>query len=141
MTRILKLFLVTLISYSQSPGQTKEIKAKGFYKEIDVDRQNKTMEKLNGGNKKNRQLAIDSVLRKPNNYNPPVLYALAKQLFNQDEKKKATFWFYTAQLRARYDANLCMDNSTRQAVSVLNGNTDQTLINMLFKILTAWRRR
>jgi hypothetical protein len=101
-------------------AQTTEVKAKGIYKEIDLARHNKAIEILNGKNKKSKQKTIDSILSKPNYYNPPVLYALSRELYNQDQKDKAKFWFYTAQLRARYDANLCLDNSAKQAVSVLN---------------------
>ncbi len=101
-------------------GQTAEIEPKGIYKEIDIERHNNTIKALTGKKKKSKQAAIDSVLAKPNYYNPPVLYALSRELFNQDKKEVATFWFYAAQLRARYDVNLCLDNSAKQAVSILN---------------------
>jgi len=45
---------------------------------------------------------------------------LSNELFRDNQKDQAAFWFYVAQLRARYDANLCLDKSARQAVSVLN---------------------
>lgn len=101
-------------------AQTKEIKPKGIFKEIDVVRHNEAIEILNGKNKKLKQQTVDSILKNPNIYNPPVIYALSCELFSQDKKDDATYWFYVAQLRARYDANLCMDNSAKQAVSVLN---------------------
>lgn len=112
-------FGLTTLSYAQT--QTKEIKPKGVFKEIDVARHNEAIEILNGKNKKLKQQTVDSIMKNPNFYNPPVIYALSRELFNQDKKDDATYWFYVAQLRARYDANLCMDNSAKQAVSVLNG--------------------
>ncbi|RZL44251.1 MAG: hypothetical protein EOP00_20550 [Pedobacter sp.] len=112
-------FGLSTLSYSQT--QTKEIKPKGVFKEIDVARHNKAIEILNGKNIKLKQQTADSILKNPNFYNPPVIYALSRELFNQDKKDDAMYWFYVAQLRARYDANLCMDNSAKQAVSVLNG--------------------
>jgi hypothetical protein len=112
-------FGLSTLSYAQT--QTKEIKPKGVFKEIDVARHNQVIEILNGKNKKLKQQTVDSILKNPNFYNPPVIYALSRELFNQDKKDDATYWFYVAQLRARYSVNLCMDNSAKQAVSVLNG--------------------
>ena len=99
---------------------SKEVKRKGIYKEIDVQKHNELIEKLSSENNELQQQAINTILETPNDYNPPVLYALSKVLFNQDKKDDATYWFYVAQLRARYDANLCMDNSAKQGVSILN---------------------
>jgi uncharacterized membrane protein len=90
-------------------------------KEIDVARHNQAIEILNGKNKTLKQQTVNSILKNPNFYNPPVLYALSRELFNQDKKEEATYWFYVAQLKARYDANLCLDISAKEAVSVLNG--------------------
>lgn len=112
-------FGLSTLSYAQT--QTKEIKPKGVFKEIDVARHNEAIEILNGKNKKLKQQTVDSILKNPNFFNPPVIYALSRELFNQDKKDDAMYWFYVAQLRVRYDANLCMDNSAKQAVSVLNG--------------------
>lgn len=97
------------------------IKPKGIYKEIDVDRHNKVIEILNGDDKNLKDKIVDSVLTNPNYYNPPVIYALSKELFARDRKREASYWFYVGQLRARYDANLCLDNTAKQGVSVLNG--------------------
>lgn len=113
------VFGLSTLSFAQT--ETKEIKPKGVFKEIDIARHNEAIEILNGKNKKLKQQTVDSILKNPNFYNPPVIYALSRELFNQDKKDDAMYWFYVAQLRARYDANLCKDNSAKQAVSVLNG--------------------
>ena len=97
-----------------------EIKPQGIYKEIDVERHNKAIEILSGENQTLIQQTVDSILINPNFYNPPVLYALSRVLFNMNKKDEAAFWFYVAQLRARYDANLCMDNTAKDAVNILN---------------------
>lgn len=54
---------------------------------------------------------IDSVEHSPDKYIPPVLYVLSYVLFNSDKKNEAAFWFYLAQLRARYDVNRCADKT------------------------------
>jgi len=120
MTKTILLLTFTFGLPTFCNGQTNKVKAKGVYKEIDVTRHNEAIEVMNGRNKKLKQQTIDSILAKPNYYNPPVLYALSRELYNQGKKDKATFWFYTAQLRARYDANLCLDKSAKQSVSILN---------------------
>lgn len=57
----------------------------------------------------------------PNEVTPPVLFALAYQLYVQAHYHDALFWYYTAQLRARSDANKSLDPSTKQGVTKLSG--------------------
>lgn len=119
-----KIILLLTITFGLSIGsnaQTTEIEPKGIFKEIDLTRHNEAIEILKGQDNSLKQQAVDSILKNPNFYNPPVIYALSRELFNQDKKDDAMYWFYVAQLRARYDANLCMDNTAKQGVSILNG--------------------
>jgi hypothetical protein len=133
------IFLLTfafgLATLSNAQKQTKEIKLKGAFKKIDVARHNEAIEILNGKDLKLKQQTVDSILKNPNYYNPPVIYALSRELFQQDKKDDATYWFYLAQLRARYDANLCMDNSAKQAVSILNGEYGPDINTFAFQDL------
>ena len=120
MRKLFFLITMTFGMLTYSSAQITQIKPKGIYKEIDVEKHNKAIEILNGENKESKKQIVDSILKTPNSFNPPVLYALSKEFFNQDKKDEAVFWFYVAQLRARYDANLCLDNSAKQGVSILN---------------------
>jgi hypothetical protein len=92
----------------------------GVFREIDIARHSRAIELLSGADEKDKQQVIDSILLFPNRYNPPVLYALSRELFQKEKKKEAMYWFYLAQLRARYDANRCADSSAQQGVMVLN---------------------
>ncbi|MFB0975086.1 MAG: hypothetical protein QMB71_03065 [Tolumonas sp.] len=56
----------------------------------------------------------------PDEVTPPVLFALAYQLYQQQHYHDAMFWFYTAQLRARSDANKSLDSSVQQGVTKLS---------------------
>ena len=117
---LFSLIIASTLSYSQ--GRTKEIKTKGVFSEIAIEKQNKAIEKIQEKNKKNKKkkkLIIDNIRENPNDFNPPVLYALSRELFEQENKDEACYWFYLAQLRGRYDANLCMDNSAKQASMIL----------------------
>ena len=60
------------------------------------------------------------VQAKPNEVTPPVVFALAYQLSQQQQYHEAMFWFYTAQLRARSDANKSLDASTQEGVTKLS---------------------
>ncbi len=86
----------------------------------DYTYQYKVFKTLQGENDSLKLLYIDSVLNNPNKYIPPVIFELSRILFNTGKKDEASYWFYLAQLRARYDANLCLDVTARQAVTILN---------------------
>jgi hypothetical protein len=121
MKKIILLLTLTFGIITLTNAQNiKPVKLKGVYKEIDVAKHNKAIAKLNGKNKKLKQQIIDSIFSNPNSYNPAVIYALSRELYSQDKKEEASYWYYVGQLRARYDANLCLDNSAKSAVSVLN---------------------
>ncbi len=120
MKNTLLLLAFTISLFTTSFAQTKQIEPKGVFKEIDVERHNEAIEILNGDKRKPKAEVVDTIINNPNYYNPPVLYALSRELYNQNKQDEAMYWFYLAQLRARYDANLCMDNSAKQGVSILN---------------------
>jgi len=117
------IFIVSCSSKKSSVNaQVKNVVVdpKGEYKNIDIQLQEKTIETLKS--------TAEEIISNPNIFDPTVLYNLSQYLFNDEQKDEAAFWFYTAQLRARYDANRCNDQSAKQAVSVLN-NTFGPQIN------------
>ncbi len=95
------------------------VEPQGVYKEIEIAHDNEILKVLVGNDKKLIKKTADSVLQNPNSHNPTIIYALSGVLFKQGKKSEASFWFYVGQLRARYDANLCLDISAREAVSRL----------------------
>jgi len=98
----------------------------------DVEKSNKMLELLGSKSKKKKQTAIDSVLANPNSFNPTVTYMLSNLLLKQDKKNEAMFWFYLSQVRARVDANICKDNTAKQAVSILNMTFGPTINKIAF---------
>jgi len=94
----------------------------GEFAQIDTRLANQTIQVLAKGTAEEKQRAIALIKANPENYAPPVLYALSNVLFANGEKDDGAFWFYAGQLRARIDANICADSTARQAVSVLNRN-------------------
>ncbi len=127
------LALVLLVGQSfQSHSQTQPKVITSSIDTKDVEKSNKMLELLGSKNKKKKQAAIDSVLANPNSFNPPVTYALSNLLLEQDKKNEAMFWFYLSQVRARVDANICKDNTAKQAVSILNMNFGPAINKIAF---------
>ncbi len=123
MKKIILLVIVITGFISTSVAQTEQtiiVPSKGIYQEIDVSYQNKAIKILKADDKELIKQTVKEIFKSPHNYIPPVFYALSRVLFQEGKKDEASYWFYLAQLRARYDANLCMDKSAKQAVSVLN---------------------
>lgn len=126
--KYLALILTTCVLFCSSCSKkttqinTIEVTPKGEYSKIKVEDQNSTLEDLNSTEVEKQNEAADKILKNPNSYSPPVLYSLSNYLFGKGEKYKAAFWFYTGQLRARYDANRCVDKTAGQAVTILNEN-------------------
>ena len=109
--------------------KTEIISATGVFKEIDVEKQNKAISVLTTGDEEMKSVMRDIFFQDQNKWNPPVVYALSKVLFEQGYKDDAAMWFYIGQLRARIDANICQDETAREAVAILNDKFGTT-INM-----------
>lgn len=117
---IVASFTLALGWFGFASAETKTIAPSGIYAEIDTRLANETFQSLFKGTPEQRRKAIESIIANPENYAPPVFYALSHVLFNEARKDEALFWFYAGQLRARFDANRCSDVSARQAVGALN---------------------
>lgn len=87
----------------------------GEHAKLDQERVQRQIERLQSGD----NTTLEQVLNDPGLYPPPVLYALAVTLYQQGEVAPAMFWFYTAQLRARSDANKSLDPTTAAGVTEL----------------------
>lgn len=123
---------------TQSTENTTEqvVETKAQFSDIDVTKQNEIISQLQSADASVRKVTIEQIIANPNDYNPPVLYALSRALFQQNEKDEAMYWFYVGQLRARYDANICLDESAKQAVGVLNNEYGTEINQFAFQDLT-----
>jgi hypothetical protein len=119
MNRVILLlaFFLELLRFGNA--QTIVFEHKGIYKEIDVARHNAAIEILNGNNQELKQQTVDSIIKDPNYFNPPVLFALSRELLTQDKTDEGAYWHCIAQLRGSYDANLCIDSSAIEALLIL----------------------
>lgn len=108
--------------------------------QIDVASSINAFEALGSENIAIRDNAIATIIRNPELYNPTVFYKLSEILFLQGKKDDAMFWFYAGQLRARYDANRCADETARSAVSVLNENYGPQINKYAFEDLDKFEK-
>jgi len=121
LVRLASLFgLLGLLTATPAWSDTKTIRPGGEFAQIDTRLANETITLLSSGTAEERQKTITRIKARPQDYAPPVLYAMSSALFASGEKDEATFWFYAGQVRARVDASICADATARQAVSVLN---------------------
>ncbi len=132
-------------------AETKTVTPQGEFAQIDTRRVNETIKVLTQGSAKDKRAAIARIKARPEDYAPPVFYALSNVLFADGDKDEAAFWFYAGQLRARVDANICADASARQAVGLLNRHygtpinryafQDMSKLETLIAEVVAWERR
>ncbi len=127
MRTLIILILVANLFTTLKAQNTEIIPVIGVFKEIDVEKQNQAISVLFTGDKAMKQQMVDIFFQDQNKWNPPVVYALSKVLFEQGYKDDAAMWFYIAQLRARIDANLCQDETARGAVTILNDKFGPTI--------------
>ena len=119
-TFILSLFIAIVMALTTN-AQVKniEVQLKGKAKEVNVTKDNAAIKFLAKHSFDENKPLIDTILKHPNDYNPTVLYVLSRVLFNNEQKDEASFWFYVAQLRSRYDFNRCNDQSCSGTVAQL----------------------
>ncbi len=83
---------------------------------IDVSTLRTTLAELHSPRRAERDAAVDAVRASPEQYPPPVLYALAHALFQRGEWDAAIFWYHAGQLRARFDVERCADPTVADVV-------------------------
>jgi hypothetical protein len=118
-TKLMKFTLITIllfITVSVFGQQTHTLESKGTFKEIDLTTETRILGLLLDSNYQGKSALIDSVKKVVNKCCPPVVYGLAYALFTEGKKSEGAYWFYVAQLRARYDKNRCND-ATASAVN------------------------
>ncbi len=114
--------LALTVFFTSSLARAEEIVVEraGPYKDIKVQLEEKAVNALANGDKKQRAQVIEAVKSTPERYAPVVFYEMSRVLFQDGKKDEGAFWFYAGQLRARYDANRCLDESAKSAVAALN---------------------
>ncbi len=120
--KITLLLILTSLSLSiKLNAQTIENRSalKSAARQVNVAKDTVTIRLLTEKTYAENGALIDTILNHPNDYNPKVLFVLSNVLFNADRKDDASFWFYVAQLRTRYDFNRCTDQSCQGVMADL----------------------
>ena len=121
----LALGALTVPNAGSEPGQLGRLEKISIpdnnpYAKIDIKENNEVMKILMGDDNVEKAVNVQKILEHPEKFNPPALYFLSYVLFQDGRKDEAMFWFYAGQLRGRYDANRCADESANTAVQQLN---------------------
>lgn len=112
----------------------------GEHATIDTAAARQTLTALLGPDARARRRAVAAVSAAPERQAPPVLYALSAALVDLGRPAEASFWFYAAQVRARFDANRCADPSAGAAVTALNERFGAQVNRFAFTDLDRLRR-
>lgn len=113
---ICSVLLLSLLAGCSSEPEAPLLQPQGEYRLLPLETTRRQVDALMQGQQE-MQIYVQG---HPNEVTPPVLFALAYQLYQQKHYHDAMFWFYTAQLRARSDANKSLDNSVQQGVTKLS---------------------
>ena len=81
---------------------------RGLYASINLRPAEEMIRRLSVQYGTDRRVAIREVLGRPSLHMPPVFYALANTLA-EDQPEQAIFWYHVGRLRAVYDALRCRD--------------------------------
>ena len=99
--------------------RTVVVEPNGEHAEIDTALARDAIAGLLGADPDVRRRIAELVELEPERFAPPVLFALSEVLLDQGRPTEAAFWFYAAQVRARFDANRCTDGTAGAAVGAL----------------------
>lgn len=116
---------------AQSAPAAAPAQFRGVYASIEMRHTEEMVRRLSAAYGSDRRMAIGEVLRSPSSYMPPVLYALANTLA-EDDSENAIFWYHVGRLRAVYDALRCRDKTAQAAVLELRKRLNPELMKNQF---------
>jgi hypothetical protein len=106
------------LAQQATPGQVTYDKPQGLYATIDVSATEAAIARLGQLIPYPRREAIAAAVAVAPRLSPPVLYALANALAQDDANiPEAVFWYHVARIRAVYDGLRCKDASARAVVN------------------------
>lgn len=136
MAKLWLLLCITLVAPAQTlaqsaPARGAPVEFRGVYASIDMRPAELMIRRLSAASGSERRMAIREVLRAPASYMPPVLYALANALA-EDDSENAIFWYHVGRLRAVYDALRCRDKSAQSGLLELRKRLSPELVKNQF---------
>lgn len=112
--------LVVGSAFASQPNDSNILLRQTRFSKINVVTQRHAIAVLKGPDTTLQRKAVEHIRSNPRFYTPPVLYVLADFLFKNGQRVEAMYWFYAAELRARYDANRSQDPSVQATIKAMN---------------------
>ena len=103
------LLLVSLLSGCAQEAASPVLQPQGEYRLLPLETTRRQVDELLQG----KPETVIAVQAKPNGVTPPVLFALAYQLYQQQHYHDAMFWFYITQLGAPTAAQKSQEQSVQ----------------------------
>lgn len=120
---LLALLLAGALPASAQQGASEPVayeKPQGIYATINTSGTEAALRALGQLIPTPRREAIAAAVASASRLSPPVLYALANAIAQDDAKvPEAVFWYHVGRLRAVYDALRCKDPSAREIIVAL----------------------
>jgi len=104
---------------------------RGVYASIDLRPAQQLIQRLQAAAGAVRRPAMREVQKDAGSHMPPVLYALANALA-EDDPEEAVFWYQVGRLRAVYDGLRCRDQSARSGVTTIGQGLSVPLRRQMF---------
>lgn len=119
MMKILLAALLALSLGNAAAQETTGLESRGAYAGIDVRKTLDLIAGLRSQEAGTRDAALETALRAPNDFAPPVHYLAVAMLVEKGRPEEGVFWFYVAHMRAVNDATILTDRSASAGVDSL----------------------
>jgi hypothetical protein len=117
---LLLVCAVPAVAQQSEPEQKVYDKPQGVYATINQSGAQSAISQLGQLYPTPRREAIAAAIASAPRQSPPVLYALANAISQDDPRiEEAVFWYHVGRIRAVYDGLRCKDPTARNAVNIL----------------------
>jgi hypothetical protein len=108
---------------ASSPAKNVMVMPTGEYATIDTRQSIALMRTLGATSGHENDSIVDNIKAHADAHPPPVLFAMARLLYQRGDVEDAIFWFNAGRLRGNFDALRCTDISARSAIPALVAQT------------------
>ncbi|OGR34199.1 MAG: hypothetical protein A2051_03450 [Desulfovibrionales bacterium GWA2_65_9] len=123
---------IAKMEVGKHPGKSFVVEPTGEYATIDNNPMLLLTQKLLGTYSQENDPLIGQIMKTPEDYQPPVLFALAKVLYKRGQFDDAVYWMHAGLLRICQDAAVSTDPSVHSAIGKMILMMPQDLLKRQF---------